>query len=54
VAENKGPPAEMSGKVQHARNENEGYAAVHLRDLICALPARQREALCLRYFAGLD
>ena len=55
VAENKGgPPAEMRGNVQHARNENEGYAAVHLRDLIFALPARQREALYLRYFAGLD
>ncbi len=35
-------------------DENEEYAAVHLRQLISALPARQRQALCLRYFAGLD
>ena len=55
VAENKGTPAENSrGKLDHALNENDGYAAVHLRDLMSALPARQREALHLRYFAGLD
>lgn len=34
--------------------DNAGYAAVHLRQLISALPAKQRQALCLRYFAGLD
>ena len=34
--------------------ENEGYAAVHLRELIAALPAKQQQALHLRYFAGLD
>jgi RNA polymerase sigma factor (sigma-70 family) len=27
---------------------------VHLRELLAALPARQREAMQLRYFAGLD
>jgi RNA polymerase sigma factor (sigma-70 family) len=27
---------------------------VHLRDLMSALPARQREAVHLRFFAGLD
>jgi RNA polymerase sigma-70 factor (ECF subfamily) len=35
-------------------HENEGYAAVHLRELIAALPAKQQQALHLRYFAGLD
>jgi RNA polymerase sigma factor (sigma-70 family) len=37
-----------------AHNENDGYAAVRLRELMSALPAKQREALQLRYFAGLD
>ena len=46
--------ANKSGKIPHALNENDGYAAVHLRELMSALPARQREALHLRYFAGLD
>jgi RNA polymerase sigma-70 factor (ECF subfamily) len=53
VAENN-VAAEQSGKLHRARQENDGYAAVHLRDLVSALPARQREALYLRYFAGLD
>lgn len=35
-------------------HETEGYAAVHLRELIAALPAKQQQALHLRYFAGLD
>jgi RNA polymerase sigma-70 factor, ECF subfamily len=43
-----------SGKAAHALNGNDGYAAVHLRELLSALPTRQREALHLRYFAGLD
>ena len=43
-----------SGKDHPALNDNDGYAAVHLRELMSALPARQREALHLRYFAGLD
>jgi RNA polymerase sigma-70 factor, ECF subfamily len=55
VAENKKTPAENSrGKLDDAHNENDGYAAVHLRDLLSALPSRQRDALHLRYFAGLD
>jgi RNA polymerase sigma-70 factor, ECF subfamily len=33
---------------------NEGYAAVHLRELIAALPSKQQQALHLRYFAGLN
>ncbi len=40
-------------RVNGAVHENEGYAAVHLRELISALPAKQRQALYLRYFAGL-
>jgi RNA polymerase sigma-70 factor (ECF subfamily) len=34
-------------------DENEGYAAVHMRELISDLPTKQRQALYLRYFAGL-
>jgi RNA polymerase sigma-70 factor (ECF subfamily) len=34
-------------------HENEGYAAVHMRELISGLPAKQQQALHLRYFAGL-
>jgi RNA polymerase sigma-70 factor, ECF subfamily len=34
--------------------ENDGFAAIHLRELLSTLPARQREAIQLRYFAGLD
>ncbi len=48
------PAATRSGRVHHALNDNDGYATVHLRELMSALPARQREALHLRYFAGLD
>ena len=39
---------------RRAAHENDGYAAIHLRQLISALPRKQREALYLRYFAGLD
>jgi RNA polymerase sigma-70 factor (ECF subfamily) len=46
--------ADRMSKAHRALNENDGYAAVHMRQLISALPARQREALHLRYFAGLD
>ena len=34
-------------------NENEGYAAVRIRELVSDLPAKQQQALQLRYFAGL-
>jgi RNA polymerase sigma factor (sigma-70 family) len=33
--------------------ESDGYAVVYLRELISALPAKQREALRLRYLGGL-
>ena len=35
-------------------HENEGFAVVHIRELIADLPAKQQEALQLRYFAGLS
>ena len=34
--------------------ENDGYLMLHMRELIAGLPQKQREAFCLRYFAGLD
>lgn len=46
--------AERAGKTHRSHNENEGYVMVRLGELISALPERQREALQLRYFAGLD
>ena len=46
--------ADRLGKAHRVHNENDGYAAVRLRELMSALPAKQREALQLRYFAGLD
>jgi RNA polymerase sigma-70 factor (ECF subfamily) len=48
------PAGERIGKTPRAQVENDGYAVVRMRELISALPARQREALQLRYFAGLD
>ena len=47
-------PAKGRRKVYRSMSENDGYAVVHLRELISALPAKQREALGLRYFAGLE
>jgi RNA polymerase sigma-70 factor (ECF subfamily) len=35
-------------------SDNDGYAAVRLRELIASLPPKQREALQLRCFAGLN
>ncbi|MGH7828421.1 MAG: RNA polymerase sigma factor [Candidatus Binatia bacterium] len=46
--------ADAIGKHHRSLHENEGYAAVHMRELISDLPAKQRQALYLRYFAGLD
>lgn len=50
----KNPAAIRKSGGHRALDENDGYAAVHLRDLMSALPARQRQAVHLRYFAGLD
>lgn len=46
--------AAADAKDHRSDHENEGYAAVHLRELIAALPAKQQQALHLRYFAGLN
>lgn len=43
-----------SGNFHHPLNENAGYAALRIRELISDLPAKQRRALHLRCFAGLD
>ena len=43
-----------SGRQYRSRDENDGYAAVHLREMIADLPTKQREAVQLRYLAGLD
>jgi RNA polymerase sigma-70 factor (ECF subfamily) len=48
------PAADLIAKDHRLNHENEGYAAVHLRELIAALPAKQQQALHLRYFAGLN
>jgi RNA polymerase sigma-70 factor, ECF subfamily len=54
VAEDKEKSADGSARVHRSFNENDGYAAVHIRELVSALPPKQREALQLRYVAGLD
>jgi RNA polymerase sigma-70 factor (ECF subfamily) len=46
--------ADRISKAHRSLDENEGYAAVRIRELFSELPAKQREALHLRYFAGLD
>ena len=48
------PVAGSIAKDHRFDHENEGYAAVHLRELIAALPGKQQQALHLRYFAGLN
>jgi RNA polymerase sigma-70 factor, ECF subfamily len=42
------------GRHDRSLDENEGYATVHVREMIADLPTKQRAALHLRYFAGLD
>ena len=46
--------ADLIAKDHRLDHENEGYAAVHLRELITALPEKQKQALHLRYFAGFS
>ena len=48
------PAVDKIDKTQRSSNENDGYATVRLRELLAALPVKQRDALQLRYFAGLD
>jgi RNA polymerase sigma-70 factor, ECF subfamily len=54
TVEKKNPAAEMIGHTHRGFSENEGYAAVRMREIIASLPPKQREALHLRCFAGLD
>ena len=54
VAQIPEPTSRAKNNSAPAADENEGYAAIHLRQLISALPRKQRQALYLRYFAGLD
>jgi RNA polymerase sigma-70 factor, ECF subfamily len=48
------PVTDRIGNAHRSNNENDGYATVRMRELIAALPVKQREALRLRYIAGLD
>jgi RNA polymerase sigma factor (sigma-70 family) len=48
------PAAEALGKSHRSPHEDEGYAAVRMRELMSGLPAKQRQSLHLRYFAGLE
>ncbi len=52
--EEKNPAVDRMIKGHRGFSENEGYAAVRLRELIASLPPKQREALQFRYFAGMD
>jgi RNA polymerase sigma-70 factor, ECF subfamily len=54
LSQNDGAVAPERGNSKARLEENEGFAAVHLGQLISALPPKQRQALYLRYFAGLD
>ena len=48
------PAADKIDKGSRLHSDNDGYATVRLRELMAALPVKQRGALELRYFAGLD
>ena len=48
------PAADTTGKGGHSLHETNGYAMVHMRELISNLPIKQRRALYLRHFGGLD
>jgi RNA polymerase sigma-70 factor, ECF subfamily len=39
---------------RRSHDENHGYGAIRIREAISALPAKQRQALHLRHFAGMD
>src|SRR5262249_44937015 len=45
--------ADKLGRLDRRTCGNDGYAAIRFRELISALPERQRDALRLRYFSGL-
>ena len=54
AVEEKNPRPDRLGKAPLGSTENDGYAVVRMRELIGSLPPKQREALQLRCFAGLD
>jgi RNA polymerase sigma-70 factor (ECF subfamily) len=45
---------EKAGNAHHYRDGDESYAALRMRELVSKLPTKQRQALHLRYLAGLD
>jgi RNA polymerase sigma-70 factor, ECF subfamily len=45
---------DAGARIGPAAHESDAYAAIHLRQQITALPFKQRQALYLRYFAGLE
>ena len=45
--------ADPTGGPQPSLYETDGYAMVHLRELIAQLPLKQRQAVYLRYIGGL-
>jgi RNA polymerase sigma-70 factor (ECF subfamily) len=47
-------PPDGRGKSHRSPHEDEGYAAVRMRELVSGLPAKQRQSIHLRYFAGLE
>ena len=54
AVEEKNSEPDRIGKAHRGFSENDGYAAVRMRELIASLPPKQREALHLRCFAGLN
>jgi RNA polymerase sigma-70 factor (ECF subfamily) len=54
AVEGKNPQPDRLGKAHSGFSENDGYAVVRMREVVASLPPKQREALQLRCFAGLD
>jgi RNA polymerase sigma-70 factor, ECF subfamily len=48
------PRANVRRRSYQSDHDCEGYALVRMRELISDLPRKQRQALHLRYFAGLN
>ncbi len=48
------PAAERVGKTNRSNDGNDGYAALRMRQMVGCLPAKQRQAVYLRHFAGLE
>jgi len=54
VSNNEVPAAaDTTGGPQQSFYETDGYAMVHIRELIAHLPSKQRQAVYLRYVGGL-